>query len=84
MTNSEKFNNLLLNQIASEIVILDDKYRILWLNDSAVSNGWIFSSDNSNIKDQFTPQTNNELFELLQDCVDSGKTITKINATKQL
>src|SRR5210317_172452 len=79
MTNPKKFNNLLLNQIASEIVVLDDEFKILWLNDSAVSNGWIFSSDNSNIKDQFTPQTNNELFELLQDCVDSGKTITKRN-----
>ena len=40
MTNPEKFNDLLLNQIASEIVVLDDKYNILWLNDSAISNGW--------------------------------------------
>ena len=79
MTNPEKFNNLLLNQIASEIVVLDDEFKILWLNDSAVSNGWIYSSDDSNIKNQFTSETNNELLELLQDCANSGNTITKRN-----
>ena len=47
MTNPEKFNELLLNQIASEIVVLDNKYKILWLNDSAISNGWMYSSEDS-------------------------------------
>ena len=79
MTNPEKFNELLLNQIASEIVVLDNKYKILWLNDSAISNGWMYSSEDSDIKNQFNPETNNELLELLQDCVNSESTITKRN-----
>ena len=79
MTNPEKFNDLLLNQIASEIVVLDDKYNILWLNDSAISNGWIYSSLNQDIKNQFIPETNSELLDLLEDCLNSGSTITKRN-----
>jgi len=79
MTNPEKFNDLLLNQIASEIVVLDDKYNILWLNDSAVSNGWIYSSEDQDIKNQFIPETNRELLDLLEDCLNSGSTITKRN-----
>jgi two-component system nitrogen regulation sensor histidine kinase GlnL len=79
MTNPEKFNDLLLNQIASEIVVLDDKYNILWLNDSAVSNGWIYSSEDQDIKNQFIPETNSELLDLLEDCLNSGSTITKRN-----
>ena len=67
MTNPEKFNDLLLNQIASEIVVLDDKYNILWLNDSAISNGWIYSSEDQDIKNQFIPETNRELLDLLED-----------------
>ena len=77
MTNPEKFNDLLLNQIASEIVVLDDKYNILWLNDSAISNGWIYSSKDQDIKNQFIPETNRELLDLLEDCLNSGSTITK-------
>ena len=61
------------------VKLLDNKYKILWLNDSAISNGWMHSSEDSDIKNQFNPETNNELLELLQDCVNSESTITKRN-----
>ncbi len=41
MFKIENLNSLLLNQLASEIIVLDEGLDILWLNDSAASNGWI-------------------------------------------
>ena len=30
-----------LNQLTTEIIILDKEYKIFWLNDSALNKGWI-------------------------------------------
>ena len=35
-----------LNQLASEIVVLDKDLRIVWLNDSALNKGWVLNSNN--------------------------------------
>ena len=29
-----------LNQLTTEIIILDKEYKIIWLNDSALNKGW--------------------------------------------
>ena len=53
-----------LNQLASEVVILDKGLKILWLNDSALNKGWVLNSSNKEnlITDQFSEETNGNRF----------------------
>ena len=57
-----------LNQLASEVVILDKGLKILWLNDSALNKGWVLNSSNKEnlITDQFSAETNGKLINLLK------------------
>ena len=34
-----------LNQLTTEIIILDKEYKIIWLNDSALNKGWIIDTN---------------------------------------
>ena len=77
MNNPEKFNQTILNQITSEIIVLDKDLKVIWLNDSAITNNWKISDNNSNINSQFSYQTNAELKQLIDDCLDTGNTIIK-------
>ena len=52
----DKSQLLFLNQLASEVVILDEDLKITWLNDSALNKGWVLNPNNKNnfITDQFS------------------------------
>ena len=78
MADINKIKDSLLNQLASEIIVLSKELNILWINDSAVSSGWLFNDDDSNqIAKQFDIETSHELTSLLKDCIASGASITK-------
>ena len=69
MNNPEIFNQNILNQITSEIVVLDKDLKVIWVNDSAITNNWKISDEDSNINSQFSFQTNAELKQLIDDCI---------------
>ena len=79
-----KINNknlFFLNQLASEIILLDKDLKILWLNDSALNKGWVLNKNKSNnlITDQFSERTNGSLISLLKKTVEQNGTKTKRN-----
>ena len=59
--NTEKLS--FLNQLETEIIILDRDLFIIWLNDSALNKGWVLNSkkDKNLITDQFSEETNGAL-----------------------
>ena len=62
MFNPEELQTSLINQLSSEVIILNANLDILWINDSASANGWICASDKTNlITDPFIEETNKEL-----------------------
>ncbi len=67
-----------LNQLASEIILLDKKLNILWLNDSALNKGWVLNQDKKNvITNQFSEETNSKLINLLNKAIEKDGTKTK-------
>jgi len=78
MADINNIKSSLLNQLASEIIVLSKDLNILWANDSALSNGWMLSDGDSNkITNQFNHETSEELTKLLTDCISSNASITK-------
>ena len=78
MADINTIKNTLLNQLASEIIVLDKHLNLVWMNDSATSNGWIFNNTKTNlITDQLGDKTSIELTKLLIDCTTSGASVTK-------
>ena len=77
MNNPEKFNQTILNQITSEIIVLDKDLKVVWINDSAITNNWKISDKYSDINSQFSSQTITELKQLIDDCLDTGNTIIR-------
>ena len=77
MNNPEKFNQTILNQITSEIIVLNKDLKVIWINDSAITNNWKISDKHSDINSQFSFQTNAELRQLIDGCLDTGNTIVK-------
>ena len=78
MADINTIKNTLLNQLASEIIVLDKDLNLVWMNDSATSNGWIFNNTKTNlITDQLGDETSIELTKLLIDCTSSGASVTK-------
>ena len=67
--NTEKLS--FLNQLETEIIILDRELFIIWLNDSALNKGWVLNSkkDKNLITDQFSEETT----ERVMDFVDINK-----------
>ncbi len=63
-----------LNQLTSEVIILDKDLCIVWLNDSALNKGWVLNSNNKNniITDQFSEETNGKLIGLLKNTVEKA------------
>ena len=68
-----------LNQLASEIVVLDKDLKIVWLNDSALNKGWALNSNNKDnlITDQFSEETNAKLVNLLKKVINKNGAKTK-------
>ena len=78
MADINTIKNTLLNQLASEIIVLDKDLNLVWMNDSATSNGWIFNNTKTSlITDQLGDKTSIELTKLLIDCATSGASVTK-------
>ena len=68
-----------LNQLTSEVILLDKDLYIVWLNDSALNKGWVLNSNNKNniITDQFSEETNGKLISLLKKTVEKDGATTK-------
>ena len=68
-----------LNQLESEIILLDRDFSVIWLNDSALSKGWVLNSkkEGNLITDQFSEKTNGLLINLLNKIVDKSGAKTK-------
>ncbi|MFQ3340029.1 MAG: two-component system nitrogen regulation sensor histidine kinase GlnL [Gammaproteobacteria bacterium] len=78
MFNPEELQASLINQLSSEVIVLNAGLDVLWINDSAAASGWLRPSDKLNsIADQFIEETNQELTKLLTHCISSGNSITK-------
>ena len=74
-----KENLSFLNQLASEVILLDKELKIIWLNDSALNKGWVLNKNNNNnyITDQFSEKTNGSLINLLKKTIEQNGTKTK-------
>tara|TARA_B100000963_G_scaffold356505_1_gene376725 strand:- start:4788 stop:5867 length:1080 start_codon:yes stop_codon:yes gene_type:complete len=72
-------NFIFLNQLETEIIILDKDLHIVWLNDSAKSKGWGSNSKTkvNLITDQFSKTTSKALSSLLNQVVGESGTKTK-------
>ena len=77
--NINKENLSFLNQLASEVILLDKDLSIIWLNDSALNKGWVLNKNKSNnyITDQFSEETNGALISLLKKTIEQNGTKTK-------
>ena len=77
--NINKENLSFLNQLASEVILLDKDLSIIWLNDSALNKGWVLNKNNDNnyITDQFSEETNGALISLLKKTIEQNGTKTK-------
>ena len=76
--NLKNTNLSFLNQLATEIIILDKNFNIIWLNDSALNKGWVMIKDKKNtITDQLSAKTNSTLVGLLKKTVETHGSKTK-------
>ena len=68
-----------LNQLTSEIIILNKDLYIIWLNDSALNKDWVMHSNfNKNlISDQLSDETNSSLISLLKKTIENTGSQTK-------
>ena len=67
----DKENLSFLNQLASEVILLNKDLKIIWLNDSALNKGWVLNNKNNDnyITDQFSEETNGSLINLLKKTI---------------
>ena len=68
-----------LNQLTSEVIILDKDLFIVWLNDSALNKGWFINNDRDKnlISDQLSEETNGALIGLLKKTIETNGSQTK-------
>ena len=67
-----------LNQLSSEIVLLDKNFKILWLNESALNKGWVLNKNDENvITDQFSEETQKSLVGFFKKTLHSQGSKTK-------
>ena len=68
-----------LNQLTSEVIILDKDLYIIWLNDSALNKGWFINNDKDKnlISDQLSEETNGSLIGLLKKTIETNGSQTK-------
>ena len=67
-----------LNQLTSEIIILDENLQIIWLNYSALNKGWVLASNKKNIiTEQLSEITNNSLVSLFKNAIRNHISQTK-------
>ncbi len=67
-----------LNQLSSEILILDCDLNIIWLNDSALNRGWFFNKREVNsVTDQFSEESKLKLSVFLKKAIGNEGSKTK-------
>ena len=68
-----------LNQLTSEVIILDKDLFITWLNDSALNKGWFINNDKDKnlISDQLSEETNGSLIGHLKKTIETNGSQTK-------
>ena len=68
-----------LNQLTSEVIILDKDLFIIWLNDSALNKGWFINNDKDKnlLSDQLSEETNGSLISLLKKTIETNGSQTK-------
>ena len=68
-----------LNQLTTEIIILDKEYKIIWLNDSALNKGWIIDTNKEKnlISLQLSEETAASVIKLLNKSMDKGSSQTR-------
>ena len=68
-----------LNQLTSEVIILNKDMYIVWLNDSALNKGWFLNADKDKnlISDQLSEETNGPLISLLKKIIETSSSQTK-------
>jgi len=81
MANLEQLDTSLLNQLTTEIIILDVSLNIIWLNDSALANGWIKDSkdpkDPSTYSNFLCENTEKEVKRIFNMAIKDRKSVTK-------
>ena len=68
-----------LNQLTTEIIILDKDYKIIWLNDSALNKGWYINSkiEDNHISKQLSEETASSVMNLLNKSTEKRSSQTK-------
>ena len=66
-----------LNQLTSEIIILNEDLKIIWLNYSALNKGWVIDDKNNLITDQLSEVTNSSLVSLFKSAIRKNLSQTK-------
>ena len=66
-----------LNQLTSEIIILNEDLKIVWLNYSALNKGWVIDNKNNLITNQLSEVTNSSLVSLFKSAIRQNLSQTK-------
>ena len=78
MANIEKLDTSLLNHLTTEIIILDSSLNLLWINDSALANGWTKDpKDPSSYTNFLSLDTEQEVKRIISMALKDRKSITK-------
>ena len=78
MANIKQLDTTLLNHLTTEIIILDESLCILWINDSALANGWINDPKNQSSYSKFLcPKTEQEIKRIINMAIKDRKSVTK-------
>ena len=76
-----KLDNLqlnFLNQLSSEIIILDVGLNVIWLNDSALNKGWVLNNKEKYlVTDQFSEESKLNLSSFLNKAIGNEGSKTK-------
>ena len=77
MIKPEELNTSILNQLSSEIIILDQSLKSIWVNESALNNGWSIQQNRDLITDQYPLEKNKALIDMLNSTVLKTGSFTK-------
>ena len=77
MIKPEELNTSILNQLSSEIIILDQNLKSIWVNESALNNGWSIQQNRDLITDQYPLEKNSALIDMLNSTISKIGSFTK-------
>ena len=77
MIKKEELNTSILNQLSSEVIILDQNLQIVWINESALNNGWYSNQDTDSLTNQYPEDKNKSLIDMLRSTLLKSGSFTK-------